>query len=766
MKENHPKHNPVDAGSLWITLQELEAGTILTEDRVALMNLLTHSPEAQNIYLEYFELSAMIADEAKTHSEISCLPCVPEAPANHTSPAGIGRIPKALWMAAAAVLILAITLKLVLPPLLQNQAPSAALTLKAVPGSQWAIDGQPGHTDKLAEGSTLHVTSGTVKLHHESGASLIVQGPATVAFPKLNKPVLENGWLWLDSEHNHDSFEITTPELLIHNIGTRFGVHVPADGPAAIHLLEGQVEAFSRTHDRKLASLKPENRAITINAEGDTSVLALSPDPFPLIDQLLSKPENYETTVLSQSPSGYWRLDDMHKEMLTNRVAGGTAGRLHQRTHNDAPGPQNSQGFPGFGQGNRAVHFSAKDLWAPLSLGSAPFHNSILFKEDFSSGGKLHGSSPTLGDETRWIATKTFDRDGGIDKTSTGTATLAFNPVNGVIYTLDASFGNLSAPAESDDAWVALAFSHGQGVSSMLYGETQNRFLEGQTTGRAWMFFRATDTSLEPFACLGTTGKQGGLADPAPWENWKTGHGGDIDMRIVLDTTGGAGYWKATWYAKRPSESEYTMVRATTDLLNEGINSVGIAVGRPGVSGSVKSFVLKAAAASPKTQQERLAAAPSTMTRSAGAVSMWIRPEGTDKNDQIIWAAGNSPDNDSMHLRITPSGHVRFFMDNDRYDLLVSSEFALTKNTWQHLVTTWSTDTAEIHINGKLVASDGNFMEMPPDELPEFYFGSGPIGSRFSNFVGTIDEIVTYNRFLTAPEIQRQYEAACSSAAE
>lgn len=762
MKE-YSNHRPYDVQALWVTLQELEAGTILPEDRVALVELLGHSQEAQNAYLEYFELSAMIADEAKAHLEQSMLPSANEEHKNQASSSAIIRMPKTLWMAAAAVVIMALTLKLLMSPDAEHPVVTPAMTIEAVPGSQWIIDGKPGQTNKLAEGSTLRISSGSVKLHHESGASLIVQGPAAIAFPKLNKPVLESGWLWIDTEDDHHPFEVSTAELIIHDIGTRFGVHVQDDGSAVLHLIEGQIDAFSRTSQNKLVSLKPENRALAIRGDGETTSLALSPDPFPSFDPLLSKTGSYETTVLGQSPTGYWQLDDLQKETMTNLAMGGTPGRLSPDTRNDEPGPQGEFGYSGFKKENTAIRFSGSDIWAPLSLGSAPFHNAILFNDEFSSGGNLHKSRPakTVKD-LRWIATPAFQRDGEINPSTTGTATLAFTPVNGVVYSLDASFRNLSASSTMDDAWVALAFSNGQGISSKIYGVTENRFLEGQTTGRAWMLFRATETTLEHKAILGTTGKSGGLADEAAWNQWDSGKGGDIDMRIVLDTTGGAGHWTATWFAKRPSETEYTLVRTATELLNEAIDSVGIAVGKPGVAGSVESFSLKAVAAKPQDQKQRLADAPSTLIRRAGAVSMWIKPHHTGNNDQVIWTAGNSPENDSMHLRITPTGYLRFFIDNDRYDLLVNSNTALAEDTWQHVVVTWRPDAAEIHLDGKLVGSIENTVPTPPDELPELYFGSGPIGSRFSNLTGTIDEIAVWNRYLSPEEIQRQYQAATS----
>lgn len=757
MKANSPTELSQEIQNLWLNLQELEAGTITPEARQSLMDLLSRSEEARDAYLEYFELSAMLTEEAKIQSEISSMPCACEAPEQQASSVRVIRFPKTFWMAAAAVLIFALGFKFFLTP----EQSKPFMKLAAVPGSEYTIDGKTEPADRLAEGSTITVTSGTVKLQDTTGADLIIQGPATVAFPKLNQPFVKEGWLWIDTENDHHPFQVTTPELLIQDIGTRFGVHVPAKGPAVLHLLEGQIDAYSRTDNRKLISLIPEDRAFAIDAEGETTGLTLSPDPFLSIEPLLTRSESYETTILSQSPTGYWQLDDMSKKTLTNLSPEGAPARFQSAALNSTPGPENQDGHTRFTKNNRALKFSGADVWAPLSLGSAPFHNEILFKEDFSSVGKLHGHQPSISmDGIRWIATPAFNRNGNIDPKSTGTATLPFTPVNGVVYTLDASFQNLSAHADFKDAWVALAFSTGQGISSKLYGRDENRFLEGQTTGRAWMMFRATQNDKHSMCYLGTTGKNGGEADAAAWTNWNTGHGGDIDMRIVLDTTRGAGHWTSTWFAKRPNEKEYIMVRPSTELINEAINSIGIGVGKQSVSGTIQSFSLTAAAKNPQGHQEHLSDASSTINREEGAVSFWIKPELTGTTDQIVWTAGNSPSDDSMHLRISPAGDVKFFIENDRYDLLVQSESALIKETWQHLAVVWSPDHVAIFLNGKPISFTENSVTMPTDTLPEFYFGSGPLDSRFAPFTGSIDEIAVWQRALSATEIKSQYQAA------
>jgi len=124
----------------------------------------------------------------------------------------------------------------------------------------------------------------------------------------------------------------------------------------------------------------------------------------------------------------------------------------------------------------------------------------IIFSDNFSGGtGDINTTTPdvTTGAAT-WVASEQFNANGSIvDSTNVattkgGSATLAFTPVNGLIYTLDASFTGVTGNAN----WLALGFVFGQ--SSVITAD--NRFLTDPspangTIGKAWMLYRG-DTNL------------------------------------------------------------------------------------------------------------------------------------------------------------------------------------------------------------------------------------------------------------------------------
>jgi hypothetical protein len=238
-------------------------------------------------------------------------------------------------------------------------------------------------------------------------------------------------------------------------------------------------------------------------------------------------------------------------------------------------------------------------LAAALGLAGASAQTTI-YSDDFDGGAvDIHTLAPDVrpGTET-WTASPVFNADGSVDRPATasqGSMTLPFTPADGFIYTLDASFSGVNG----DTDWFGLGFARGQSSGS----GTVDRFINGNVVGATWMLFRGA--TPEPLATNGNKIQRGlGAANPADWLDpvlWEL-DGGDIDLRIVLDTTGGTGAWTATWYAKLPADASYSRVGATTAIPHDASNytSVGIAASNSsptaGTGGTIGSFSLSAVA--------------------------------------------------------------------------------------------------------------------------------------------------------------------------
>jgi ferric-dicitrate binding protein FerR (iron transport regulator) len=744
MSDFGTKSGILDIGRLEMALQDLECGTLDPAERDEMIDLITRSPAAQRAYLAYFEVSAMLVAEAATHVEQGGLP----EPIRLIPPSRMIR--RSLFVVAALVMLsaLVVTLTKISRPEVNE------LALVAAADTRWSASGEVreinGQRASLRKGSTVRVDSGTVEMRLDSGATMVLQGPAQVSFPELKRPVVRSGWLWLDTGTSGDKFEIDTPDLRIRNLGTRFGVRVPMEGSAEVHLIKGKLEVSSESTPGEILKLAPDETGLVIPPQGVPTPVAFARDPFPGIAGLMSAAANYSNTVRGQSPVAYWRLENAPNGILRNELEGEPAGSARQDVSFGASGPGTSDGFGGFGQTNRAARLSGQPGDSPLSLGSAPKrHHGLLFRETFKGEGPLHQSTPsTTTMETSWVAAPHFKANGELSA-GTASATLAFKPVDGVVYTLDGSFRGVTSP-DGAYPWVGLGFVRGQSTG----GNTGDRFVLGKVTGRAWMLFRGAGAKLENEI------HDIGNSNPKPWENWSTGVGGDIDMRIVLDTTRGFGKWTATWFARRPGTVGYLKVKDTLTLPNEGILSVGIAVSGGHINAKVTDFSLRAEALKEKTTTQVRADGPSRLTRKAGAVSCWLRREAGSGRRTILWSAGYNPADNFMHVRLEADGRVGFFIENGRYDVMTTTEEKLVDGRWHHLVASWSPDTADLYLDGQRVAQQFESRELLQGSLPELQVGGRRQGDDTVFFTGEIAEFAAWDRALTQIEVSQQFRSA------
>jgi hypothetical protein len=225
----------------------------------------------------------------------------------------------------------------------------------------------------------------------------------------------------------------------------------------------------------------------------------------------------------------------------------------------------------------------------------------VIYQENFtgSASTALNGSpldtTDNNGGTNTWVAHSGYKLSGA---TPTGTAPntgafLPFTPVAGNVYTLSASYTGIG-PDGTSVSWQALGF--GKSVPSPFADGTDNRFISGATLGRAWFFFRpnnpTTPTDSPNKIQLGNSGT--GTASSPVWTDatLARGEGGDIDLKIVLDTNPLT--WTADFFAKRPTDSTYTDVSGgPLSLLAQDIGMVGVARTSGTLAGTLTKFMLE-----------------------------------------------------------------------------------------------------------------------------------------------------------------------------
>lgn len=225
-----------------------------------------------------------------------------------------------------------------------------------------------------------------------------------------------------------------------------------------------------------------------------------------------------------------------------------------------------------------------------VTLAASSAHAATIFSHTFDGeADDLNGTAVDTGSGT-WVAPALYDQNGNFNVTDStpfnndndgrGLATVAFTPVDGFIYTLEASLGGFTGGND----WLGFGFA---AATNDAYGA---RFAVA-SSGRAWAIVRGSGANQANQSFLVGTGN--GL----PWENAANAYGGNMDLRMVLDTTAGTGNWNVTMFAD--TGSGFSQIRAVTTLSDEGIGAVGFSTANETVVGNINSISLTSAIPEP-----------------------------------------------------------------------------------------------------------------------------------------------------------------------
>ncbi len=144
-------------------------------------------------------------------------------------------------------------------------------------------------------------------------------------------------------------------------------------------------------------------------------------------------------------------------------------------------------------------------------------------------------------------------------------------------------------------------------------------------------------------------------------------------------------------------------------------------------------------------------------------VSAWINSVQLSGGDKDA-VGNNGGGGDSQHFSLGLGAFVNddiitFLVDDGSTADFVQSDFSISANTWYHAVGVFDDESNEIrlYVNGKL--NDTQSYSTTPDwQEREVNIGKAPIGGRDWN--GSIDEVMIFDRALSATEIKSLYDAA------
>lgn len=156
-------------------------------------------------------------------------------------------------------------------------------------------------------GGTHTITAGTVELLTALGVQVIIEAPAEFRFESAQRLHMIRGRLAADVPSVAKGFTVITPTGDAVDLGTRFGVDVPEEGAAEIHVFEGEVIAKTNGTAEQL-SLRAGD-ALAMN-EGASSARDLRSSAFIQPDEMGELKAGQGIGQRTRSNSAFAKLKD------------------------------------------------------------------------------------------------------------------------------------------------------------------------------------------------------------------------------------------------------------------------------------------------------------------------------------------------------------------------------------------------------------------------------------------------------------------------
>src|SRR6185369_7470491 len=101
--------------------------------------------------------------------------------------------------------------------------------------------------DRLLRNQRLEIAKGLAEITFDSGAQVVLEGPATFDLKSAWEATLNRGTLKASVPPQAIGFRISNPSVEIVDLGTEFTMSADASGVAEVLVLKGQVEAQPST---------------------------------------------------------------------------------------------------------------------------------------------------------------------------------------------------------------------------------------------------------------------------------------------------------------------------------------------------------------------------------------------------------------------------------------------------------------------------------------------------------------------------------------
>jgi hypothetical protein len=255
-------------------VQDLFEGLLDPRQLLALERELAADPEAREAYLDYAELHNALQLRAEGIDLLQVVPMERIVERRQR------RVRRTSAMATAAVLLIgAVAMSFVL-----TRGPEPSLRFATSPGTELTIHhdlagGTVPAGQGLEPGSRLMVGQGTVELKFTSGVRGIIRGPADLTLQREDLIEMNHGTAWFEVPADEAGFKVSTPALVLTDLGTEFGIRSRAGFLDEVHVFSGRVEILARRGLRKREELSAGQARVSDPA-GRWQAIPIRPEDF------------------------------------------------------------------------------------------------------------------------------------------------------------------------------------------------------------------------------------------------------------------------------------------------------------------------------------------------------------------------------------------------------------------------------------------------------------------------------------------------------
>lgn len=247
-------------------------GELSAEESSRLEQLVTQSPAARRYFFQYTQLNGELFWE---HSAAGAREALPQREK------GVRTILKTVltpfsrpWVLAAALALIAVTLGTI--PVYRhwlagrNSLPTETCVARITRtiGAQWAAASAGAGDVSLAPSAQLDLRAGLAEVSFETGARVILQGPAVLDVESSSRGSLRCGSLTVNVPRRAIGFTIQTPTASVVDLGTQFGLLVDRSGVAEVHVFSGSVEIHPPTGPAAPGYAVREGQAVRLSSIG------------------------------------------------------------------------------------------------------------------------------------------------------------------------------------------------------------------------------------------------------------------------------------------------------------------------------------------------------------------------------------------------------------------------------------------------------------------------------------------------------------------